>query len=289
MARSHAAEDNGNGEIIVGYASFIIALLLSAGLALLVPGSFGQQQSSPQITGQPWGPWTAQPGFPLLKARAKCDFYVPSDHTSSWSFQFMNDYPYAVDYLFKEEGTDAFLRPNIMGATSQSSLAVGERSGVLSSTLRGSCKELGGLKTQALCVVPKGQIDRCYSQYHLPRPTPENSAHLGDSSAISPKPSSSPDERSSGNGETSQPDAFNDLVGTCTILMQTFHGGNDVIGNALTTLTSGTQGGPLQNFNWESQPFNVTTGPNHTVQMLGRSYPYSVTKYPSRFNDNYIN
>jgi hypothetical protein len=126
------------------------------------------------ITNSKWGPWMTHPGHPGIKSRAKCQYTITSDHTSMWAFEFRNDYPYAIDYIFAEEG--AGRAGNSMNTPGQFSLDSGQISPAMNTTLHGSCKELSGLTVDVRCAVPKGQVDRCYTQYHLPRPTSTDSA-----------------------------------------------------------------------------------------------------------------
>jgi len=230
------------------------------------------------VSGQHWGPWTPQPGFPHLKARSKCDFTLDNGQESSWSFQFLNDYPYAVDYIFKNEISRQGAN-SMESAPSQNTLGTGLRSGVFSSTLHGTCKELDGMKTQVLCVLPKGEVERCYEKYHLPRPTPENSVNLRESTSteLGPPKDAKGGPTPSALAETKPENPFSRFTTRCFIEIENYDqsaGAKDPITDALRSLI------PLNIATYghlQSEPFNVTEEHDGTVEMAGRSAPSTIT------------
>jgi hypothetical protein len=123
------------------------------------------------ISNQPWGPWESHPRYLHLHSRARCMYTVNADNTSVWDYQFRNNYTYAVDFIEKEEGFNLRERANTMGAPGQLSLGSGEISPAMSTTLKGSCQQLGGLKVAVLCVVSKGDAEHCYEKLGLQKGT----------------------------------------------------------------------------------------------------------------------
>jgi hypothetical protein len=230
-----------------------------------------------------WGPWQTHPGFVGIKSRATCRYTVTTDSTSLWELEFRNDYPYPIEYIFSYEGTDGH-HGNSMGSDAQYTLASGQHSGVFTTTLQGSCKELTGLTVDVKCAVPKGEVERCYTQYHLPRPTPEGSPKLGSRAADTKgvaQGAREPDQVTT----TAIPkveDPFQTMTTTCHFEhagdpnCQALEWGDGTSDAALYSALNGIASLNRDNGRCVSSEFVVTTLPDQHIRLAGQTLSYTL-------------
>jgi len=121
-----------------------------------------------------WEDWKPTPNFPGIKIRVSCGEYINGE--TDWSFQFMNTYQKEVTIKFQVEDHTSDGHPPKYGTPEQFSLRPGEKSGVNTAYVRGTCESHNKLYIGVLSIedekppAQKGATPKGATQKVLSRP-----------------------------------------------------------------------------------------------------------------------